>query len=489
MRFLPRQQHTADGLQPTALRRPRGPARVLFHPSALILVLALPCLLLAQTTFERTFGGPAADGSNAVCEDGWGSGYYLTGFTRSFGADSTDLWLIGAAPDGESLWTRAYGGPGFDAGCAVLGPWGCGFAVAGYVDSLETGGPDAWLLRGDMMGNTLWTRRYGGAGSDAAYSLAQTEDDGYILAGFTTSFGAGMRDFYLVRTDEDGDTLWTRTCGGTEDDVAFSVVQTFDGGYVVAGMTNSFGAGGNDVYLVRADEDGNIRWTQTCGGTEDDIGQAIIEPDVGDYVLVGSTASTGAGGFDAWLIRIEYGITVWTRTYGGPDDDYGQSVSQTADGGYVICGTTWSFGAGESDLWLIRTDSVGDTLWTRTYGGSDIDYGSCVVGPCFGGYILCGGTASFGNGGLDAYFIMTDSAGNVSTIFEVPRPAQARPLRPTLLNRARLLAKLQQDPTLSLFDATGRTVRDPKIIPPGIYFVRQADSGTRTPVRKVVISD
>ena len=216
----------------------------------------------------------------------------------------------------------------------------------------------------------------GGAADDWAYSVQQTADGGYIVAGYTNSFGAGDYDFYLVKTNSQGDTLWTRTYGGSDDDWAYSVQQTADGGYIVAGYTYSFGAGDDDFYLVKTNSQGDTLWTRTYGGSGDDEAYSVQQTADGGYIVAGYTSSFGAGSGDFYLVKTNsQGDTLWTRTYGGSGYDGAYSVQQTADGGYIVAGYTGSFGAGSDDFYLVKTNSQGDTLWTRTYGGSSNDDG------------------------------------------------------------------------------------------------------------------
>jgi hypothetical protein len=169
----------------------------------------------------------------------------------------------------------------------------------------------------------------------------------------------GYEDVYIIKTDASGDTLWTRTYGGTSDDAAYSVQQTSDGGYIVAGTTSSFGAGGEDVYLIKTDVAGDTLWAKTYGGIHNDDGYSIQQTSDGGFIVAGQTNSFGSGGYDVYLIKTNaYGDTLWTRTCGGADDDCGQSVQQTSDGGYVIAGETYSE-AGGYDVYLIKTDDSG----------------------------------------------------------------------------------------------------------------------------------
>ena len=257
-----------------------------------------------------------------------------------------------------------------------------GFIIAGSTRSFGVGTPDGdnvYLIKTNASGDTLWTRNYGGTGIDWGNAVRQTTDGGYIIAGYTESFGAGIGDVCLIRTNAAGDTLWTRTYGGIYDDWGYSVQQTTDGGYIITGGTASFGAGDEDVYLIKTNALGDTLWTRTYGGTDIERGYSVQQTTDGGYIFAGLTYSFGAGGADVYVIATDaQGDTLWTRTYGGTGDDEGYSVQQTTDGGYIITGWTASFGAGGNNVYLIKTDAQGDTLWTRTYGGTGYDEGYSV---------------------------------------------------------------------------------------------------------------
>jgi hypothetical protein len=380
----------------------------------LLIAFLFPPLSLAQITFERTYGGYAGDYGLDV-QQTIDEGFIITGSTQSFFPGPYDLYFIRTNPSGDTLWTRTYGTTsGGDYGRSVQQTQDGGFIIAGLRDSFGIGPWDVFLVKTNDLGDTLWTKTYGGSSDEEGHSIQQTTDGGYIIVGYTGSFGAGSNDVYLIKTDSTGDSLWTRTYGGIYNDVGLSVQQTSDGGYILGGYTGSFGVGSVDAYLIKTNSVGDTLWTRNFGGTGWEQGWSVQQTLDGGYILGGYTGSFGAGGRDVWILKTDYlGDTLWTRTYGGANNDDGFSVQQTSDGGYIISGVTRSFGAGLPDAWLLRTNSWGDTLWTRTYGGTGDDRGYSLDQTYDGGFIITGVTGSFGAGAPDVYLIKTCPDGTV----------------------------------------------------------------------------
>jgi len=308
---------------------------------------------------------------------------------------------------------RTFGGAYEDCGESVQETRDGGYIIAGWTESFGAGGKDVYLIKTDSQGNKLWERTFGGADDDWGYSVRETRDGGFIIVGRTHSFGVGGFDVYLVRTDSQGNKLWERTFGGADDDWGESVQETRDGGYIIAGRTKSFGAGEFDVYLIKTDSQGNKLWERTFGGRDDDDGYSDQETHDGGFIIAGETYSFGAGWIDVYLIKTDsQGNKLWERTFGGWAADFGYSVQEMSDGGYIITGGTDSFGAGNDDIYLLKTDSQGNKIWERTFGGWDWDCGFSVQETRDGGFIIAGWTCSFGAGGGDVYLIKTDSQGN-----------------------------------------------------------------------------
>ena len=481
---------------------------------AALAAILLPSVLTAQITFERTYGGSRCEWASSGQQTA-DKGYVLAGATTSFRDDSSDFYIIRTDSIGEPRWVWVGGSTGMDEAYSVRQTTDGGYIVTGYECYYVPTSADVYLIRFGADGRWLWTTSYGGWAWDAGCSVQETGDSGYIIAGYTDSYGIGG-DVYLVKTDAYGDTLWTRTYGGTHRDWGYSVQQTADNGYVVAGVTGSTDAGGAGVYLIRTDADGDSLWARTYGGIQDDrCSQVQICSDSG-YIMVGSTKSFGSGLYDVYLVRTSItGDTLWTRAFGGPLDDQGFSVQQTTDGGYVIAGLTCSFGAGGSDVWLIKVDTHGDTMWTRTFGGSRDDQGMSVQQTTDGGFVVTGLTWSLGAGSDDVYLVKTDSLGMVVAVAE-PKASPTRapalslfcepnPSSGTTTIHLTPFAPRHSPLALRIFDAQGRIVRSfssllsppssltwdgrgdsGQALPSGAYFVR-VDDGNEHATTRVVL--
>jgi len=350
-----------------------------------IVFLSLLSLAYSQDTiWTRIYGGEDDDEGNAVIEVSTG-GYLIAGVTESYGAGDYDVYLVRTDEDGETLWTRTYGGADYDWGSSVIEVSAGGFLIAGGTCSFGTGNPLIYLVRTDENGDTLWTRTYEGACGDGRYSVIEVSTGGFLLA------GGGCLDSYkayMIRLDENGDTLWTRAYSGVYFASANSAVEVSSGGFLVVGSTGFYDS---DVYLIRTDENGDTLWTRTYGGSDSEEGYSVIEVSTGGFLVAGYTRSFGAGSYDFYLLRIdENGDTLWTRTYGGSDLDICNSLVEVSLRGFLLAGRTESYGAGWADVYLVRINENGDTLWTRTYGDNGFDEGRSVIEVSSWGYLVAG---------------------------------------------------------------------------------------------------
>ncbi|HKJ80734.1 MAG TPA: T9SS type A sorting domain-containing protein [Ignavibacteriaceae bacterium] len=337
------------------------------------------------------------------------NGYIITGYTDSFGAGGHDVWLLKTDTNGDTLWTKTYGGIYWDEGKSAQQTMDGGYIIAGHSKSFGNGGghDDVWLIKTNIDGDTMWTKTFGEFNEDYGYSVQQTADNGYIITGETLNIGTGT-NLYLIKTDSAGNSIWIKSYGGISNEAGYSVQQTDDGGFIIAGVAwEGISTALRNAWLIKTDNAGDTIWTKKFGYTmKDDWCHSVQQTSDGGYIIVGETTFNGNGGYDVWLIKTNTtGDTLWTKTFGGSADDYGYSVEQTSDDGYIICGYTESFGSGYFDGWLIRTDSNGDTLWTKTIGGANPDFCYSVCQTIDEGYIITGYTTSYGLGANKIWLI------------------------------------------------------------------------------------
>ncbi|UCH11039.1 MAG: leucine-rich repeat domain-containing protein [Fidelibacterota bacterium] len=324
--------------------------------------------------------------------------------------------LNAQAPD--TLWTKTYGGSEGDMLQAIQRTADGDFVMAGGLAATGSTG-DYWLIKTDAQGDTLWTRTYGGTSWENCRSMQMTSDDGFVLVGATESFGPNDRNIWLVRTDSNGDTSWTKTFGKSLLNDANSVVQTSDSGFIVVGETGTYDEGSEDVYLVRTDSDGDTLWTKTYGGSNKDISKSVQQTADSGYIVLANRQVNG--NVDIWLLKTDAnGDTTWTSTFHTGSDGEGTKVVQTADSGYAIFGII--FGTldspapeGEDRDWLlIKTDSLGTLEWSQTYGGDLSDQSMDMLLLDDDGFLLSGWLDQTDLGSsADLWLVRVDEFGDI----------------------------------------------------------------------------
>jgi len=358
-------------------------------------------------SWKKTFGGPSAEFPNSAQQTNDG-GYIIAGCTKSYGAGDRDAWLIKTNSEGDLVWEKTFGGSGRDEAESVQQTTDGGFIVAGYTKSYGSGGEDAWLIKTNSEGDLVWEKTFGGSGEDQAHAVQQTTDGGFIVAGDTSSYGSGGEDAWLIKTNSEGDLVWEKTFGGSGADRVLAAQQTTDGGFIIAGAggTASYGAGGDDAWLIKTDSEGDMVWEKNFEGSFESVIQAVD----GGYICAGYVNLHGDSS-DASLVKIDSdGNMIWAKIFSNRNNDQAMAVHQTKDDGYIITGST---GVGSIvDIWLIKTDSAGNEIWNNTYGGSNFDMATSVEPTSEGGYIITGvGIMSVENS--DAWLIKTNANGIV----------------------------------------------------------------------------
>lgn len=388
-----------------------------------LLFILIPATIFSQG-WEKTYGGTLWSNGRSVQQTSDG-GFIITGIIDQDGSTNVwDIYLIKTDINGDTLWTKTYGGINEDRGYSVQQTIDGGYIIIGSTESYGSGYGDIYLIKTDINGNSQWTKAIGSEYDERGYYVQQTIDGGYVAVGYTRSSSNGLKDVYLVRLDDLGNILWTKVFGGDLMDYGYSVKETIDGGYIVVGGSDSFGnVVSEDVYLIKTDGNGDVVWEKTFGGSENDYGNCIIETTDGSYVISGVTASFGNGYNDVYLIKTNnLGDVIWTKTFGGELYDFGYSIQQTSDEGYIVIGETNSYGNGQYDVYLLKIKNNGDSLWTRTYGGPNDDWGFAGKQTYDDGYIITGGTHSFGPSYSNVYLIKTDEYGGITSTNEISTP-------------------------------------------------------------------
>jgi len=277
---------------------------------------------------------------------------------------------------------------------------------------LELGRGDVWLIKTDSLGDTLWTRTFGGSNWDEGHCVKQTSDGGFIIIGEIQPNPSGWMDIFLIRTNNNGDTLWTQTIGGNNHETGNYVIQTIDGGFVFTGSASSANSSDNLLY-GKVDVNGNLLWIKTLVGIGPQVGYSVQQTSDSGYVIIGTNSSSGKP--DIWLIKTNsYGDTLWTKTFGENElHEDGRSVEQTIDGGFILGCTATTDPPPKEDpiwnIWIIKTDSYGDTLWTKTFDGSRTDWLWSLKTTIDNGYVIVGSTGNWHFGWL----IRTNSNGDL----------------------------------------------------------------------------
>jgi hypothetical protein len=400
----------------------------------------------AQNTFFKTYGGDRTDEGFDV-EQTVDGGYVIAGMTRSYGPGYSAVYLIKTDASGDTIWTRTYGGTGSEGGYCVEQNNDNGFIIFGRTTSVKSGSRSIYMIKTDVDGDTLWTHIYGvGIG----WSGQQTLDGGYVISGH--NFQSGI----LIKTDANGDTLWTRTYNVYIIGCGYDVQQTVDGGYIMSGEMGGLAA------LVKTDPEGRIQWYRHFGAKKLDRGYSVRQTTDGGYIMTGIQYIPGPMESSSRIFMVKTdaaGDTLWTRKLGSKNS-YGNSIQQIEDNGYIITGYDDSF------ISLYKTDKHGNLLWKKLfyYG-----WGQSVRQTNDGGYIITGVNYVNGKGG-EVFLLKTDNNGNMTGINnqngnrkELPKNFKLHQNTPNPFNQStKIIYEVNghmQDVKLVIYDITGKEVK------------------------------
>ena len=367
---------------------------------ALIFLFNFTSFLSLNAQWARTYGTSEDECAYSIQQTSDG-GYIVAG-----GARYNDFWILKLSSSGKIEWQQTYGGSNSDRAYSIQQTNDGGYIVAGQTESFGTGSSAILILKLSSGGDIEWQKTYGEALLHGAYSIQQTNDGRYIVAGVTIPPWPGEGDTWILKLNPVGDIEWQKIYGLGGSDRAYSIQQTNDGGYIVAGETNPSWTGEGDTWILKLNPMGDIEWQKIYGGSGSESARSIQQTNDGGYVVA------GAGSGDFLVLKLASDGTIeWQKTYGGSGS--ARSIQQTNDGGYIVTGETRSFGAGNVDIWVLKLASDGMIEWQKTYGGSQLDEASSIQQTGDGGYIVAGSTDTYGAGKGDFLILKLSSNGDI----------------------------------------------------------------------------
>jgi len=513
------------------------------------LMLLFGTLVFAQPSivWQKCLGGSRGDDAYSIQQTSDGE-FIVAGYSASNDGDVSgnhaagDYWVVKLNSSGRIVWQKCLGGNDYDWAESIQQTSDDGFIVAGETSSNDDdvsgyhGGGDYWVVKLDSSGNIVWQKCLGGRGDDWAYSIQQTSDGGFIVAGYTLSNDGdvsgnhGGDDFWVVKLDSSGNIVWQKCLGGSDDDGAKSIQQTSDGGFIVAGYTwsNDGDVSGNhgwcDYWVVKLNSAGRIVWQKCLGGSRGDVAYSIQQTSDGGFIVAGVSSSNDGdvsgnhGGSDFWVVKLNpSGDIVWQKCLGGTGYDVAYSVQQTSDGGFIVAGYTRSnngdvsghHGSADSaDYWVVKLNSSGDIIWQKCLGGSRGDVAYSIQQTSDGGFIVAGYAYSndgdvSGNHGCCDYWVVKLSPVGVSENVIVPEKFKLsvfpNPFNSSCMITAPSGAKLE------IYDLQGRLIskgiqsfsesqgkrtliwQPDKTIRSGVYIVKATMEDGRKRIKRMVL--
>ncbi len=346
-----------------------------------------------KNTWKKSFGGSKIDKARSIVQTSDG-GFAVLGNTFSKGAGDNDFWLLRLDALGSVVWEKTFGGSSTELGYELVQTTSDGgFALVGGTASKGAGGADFWVLKLDASGNTVWDKTFGQINTEVAHSIVQTSDGGFAVAGYTRSKGRGGQDFWVLKLNALGNKTWDKTFGGSNTEIAHSIVQTSDGGFAVAGTINK-GGGNTDFWVLKLNATGNKTWEKTFGGSNTEIAHSIVQTSDGGFAVAGQTTSNKGkvGIIDVLILKLNaLGEKTWEKTFGGSNSDAAHSIVQTSDGGFAVAGKNNSKSALlNADFWIFKLNALGTIVWDKTLGERYSDEAYSIVQTSDGGFAVAG---------------------------------------------------------------------------------------------------
>ncbi len=368
-----------------------------------------------DTTYFFLFGNNGVDEFRDVCNDARDSGYVAVGTSSSFSNGNSDVYLVKTDWKGNTLWSRSIGSPGIENGYSIEQTFDSGFIIAGFTNNTAGGDYDAMLIKTDSSGFVEWQKNFGGSDWDFAYAVSLAPDSGFVFCGETYSFGNLSSDVYIVRTDKNGNLLWEKNYGGTGKEKASNLTPIYDTSFIVCGYTDSYGAGMKDAWILNINlADGDTVYTKTFGGAMDDEFVDVIRHSIDSgFVGIGYSYSFDPQSSQLYLLKTDrYGTQLWYQNFGITSSNLlGRSLAETPNAEIWCMGET-PLGGGKKDVWNFITDQAGIGYWSLyscTFGKAEDDFGYESILTKRNDYLIAGSSKSFNDLNGDAVLYLTDS--------------------------------------------------------------------------------
>jgi len=380
----------------------------LLYPLLLSLFSLLSFSTQAQLRFTRFYGGPYNEHAIKAIETSDGD-MVVAGITYSFGAGKSDIWVLKIDAYGEELWRKYLGQEGFDWVSDIIETRDGNYTLAGYKRGKDSSHLDAWVAQLNRYGEVMWEHTFGGSKSDEIKSLIQTRDGGFALCGFTDSEGSGKGDFWLLRLNAVGDLMWEEVYGGKYDERGHSIIQGPDDAFFMAGY-GVYPRSASDMVILKVDRNGKGIWRKRVREKGVGVAEGIAMASDGSLMVAGRGSKTEAGSLDGRLMGLSpSGSVMWTRDL-GEEGAEGLVDIEKVSGGFILAGQRQRRESNR-DIWLLKVNESGDLIWEQNPIASKKDWAH-GISPCRdGGFLLAGGTRSYGNGGSDMLIMKTNLRG------------------------------------------------------------------------------
>ncbi|MDX2250628.1 MAG: caspase family protein [Bacteroidia bacterium] len=364
-----------------------------------------------QETFTQIYGGKQDEHAMSVIQARDGN-YVLVGFTFSYGKGKSDVWVMKVDRYGEEIWRRFLGTSDFDWPNTLIETRDGNYVIAGYTRNSTDGQSDAWIFQLNSFGEGMWSKTFGGNLDEEAKSITQTADGGFAITGFSYSNSKGESDVWLLRLNAVGEELWQQTYGGEGVEMGYSIIETRDSGFLMGGYQSYDSVNRADMLLIKVDRKGKGVWRRVLRSPGNDITEVVHETPEGDFIAGGWAFMQEKGDLDGKVVRLTAGGKVlWEKTYGGDGKDAFYDMVPASGGGFIFSGQTGSFSK-NSDVWILCITADGVLQWQKRSDGGQNDYGHAITQTRDGGFVIAGGTKSYQAEGSDMYLLKTDAMGN-----------------------------------------------------------------------------